>query len=419
MTDTAGGGRGARAGRLATLLILGLGCLEVVIMVSPFVGLMYGTAGLEHAQETLSARPVTAWLTGFFLNHALVPESEFLLWQREIGRYLFAAGVWGFFISAIQLYGNKLRRSGATTGLLYRFTRHPQYVCLGIAGWGLVTIWPRFLLLGFWVTMLFCYAGLARFEERRCTERFGDDYLDWAATRARFLPGNPFGRIFMATFGRLRPAGLAWGSAWAVSVALAFGAAACLRSHTAAASSWIPLAAREPTLAAPQRPATVVLSCWPRPDAELEAILDRALAAPGVAGLLDGLQGDPLHAIILPTDYKMRGMYFAREKGRDAISLSRLSRVFLFPKPHLHRRTGFMGTAHPLGDEGADKIQVVLSRVAKDFASPLALAEATDPGVRAIPLARILFDVRSDKPAKVHPTPPRNAFGAHVVMPIF
>ena len=416
MTDTESGGR---AGRLAALLILGLGCLEVVIMVSPFVGLMYGTAGLEHAQETLSARPATAWLTGFFLNHALVPESELLLWQREIGRYLFAAGVWGFVVSALQLYGNKLRGRGTTTGLLYRFTRHPQYVCLGVAGWGLVTIWPRFLLLGFWVTMLYCYAGLARFEERRCTERFGDDYLDWAATRARFLPGNPFGRIFMATFGRLRPAALGWISAWSVSVALAFVAAAGLRSHVAATSSWISLPAREATTAAPARPASTVLSCWHRPHAELEAILDRTLAAPGVTGLLDGLQGDPLHAIVLPTDYKMRGMYYARENGRDGRPLAAVARIFLLPNPHLHKRTGFMGTAPPMTADGEDRIQVVLSRATKDYASPLPLDEATDAGVRAIPLARVVFDHRSDDPAEVHPTPPRNAFGARVVMPIY
>ncbi len=36
--------------------------------------------------------------------------------------------------------------------------RHAQCLCLGIAGGGLLTIWPRFLLLGIWVSMLFLYA---------------------------------------------------------------------------------------------------------------------------------------------------------------------------------------------------------------------------------------------------------------------
>src|SRR5438093_370245 len=42
---------------------------------------------------------------------------------------------------------------------------------------GLLTGWPRFLPLGIWVTVLFLYARLARFEEHRLAERFGDDYL--------------------------------------------------------------------------------------------------------------------------------------------------------------------------------------------------------------------------------------------------
>ena len=35
----------------------------------------------------------------------------------------------------------------------------PSGLCLGIAGEGLLTIWPRFLLLGIGVSMLFLYAA--------------------------------------------------------------------------------------------------------------------------------------------------------------------------------------------------------------------------------------------------------------------
>ena len=51
-------------------------------------------------------------------------------------------------------------KRGVAKGFLYRFVRHPQYRCLEIAGVGLLTIWPRLLLLGIWVSMLFLYAGL-------------------------------------------------------------------------------------------------------------------------------------------------------------------------------------------------------------------------------------------------------------------
>ena len=53
---------------------------------------------------------------------------------------------------------------------------------------GLLTVWPRFLPLGIWVTVLFLYARLARFEEHRLAERFGDDYLRWAKRRVSAWP---------------------------------------------------------------------------------------------------------------------------------------------------------------------------------------------------------------------------------------
>ena len=96
----------------------------------------------------------------------------------------------------MRVYGNKLAGRGVARGRLYRFVRHPQYLCLGVTGWGLLTLWPRFLLLGTWVTMLFLYAGLARFEERRMAERFGDDYRHWAEGRGACLPGSPVRRLF-------------------------------------------------------------------------------------------------------------------------------------------------------------------------------------------------------------------------------
>ena len=157
----------SQLGRWGVLLVLGLGAAEVLIMISPFAGFFYAGARFEPLLGLLSARPATAWLDGFFLNHAVVTTSWALEWQRKIGGLLFTLGLWGFLISAAQVYGNKLLGRGVATGLLYRFSRHPQYLALGVAGWGLLTIWPRFLLLGLWVTMLFLYAGLARFEEQK------------------------------------------------------------------------------------------------------------------------------------------------------------------------------------------------------------------------------------------------------------
>ncbi len=69
-------------GGVGTLLVLAVAASEVLIMISPFAG--------------------------FFLNHSVVTTSAFLEWQRVIGRMVFALGLWGFIISAFQVYGKKL-----------------------------------------------------------------------------------------------------------------------------------------------------------------------------------------------------------------------------------------------------------------------------------------------------------------------
>ena len=108
-----------------------------------------------------------------------------------------------------------------------------------MAGWGLLTMWPRFLLLGVWVTMFFLYAGLARFEESRMTARFGDEYLQYKATKAAFLPGSPVHRLCEATFSKLRPRFLGWVAAYIFSLALAFSAGFGLLAMTRASSACI------------------------------------------------------------------------------------------------------------------------------------------------------------------------------------
>ena len=223
-------------------------------MISPFAGFFYASVRFEPLLEFLSASPLTAWLDGFFLNHSVVTSSTFIEGQRKVGRYIFAVGMWGFFISALQVYGNKILNRGMATRFLYRISMHPQYLCLGIAGWGLLTIWPRFLLLGIWVTMLFMYAGLARSEESRMEKQFGLEYREYSAGKGTFLPGNPVRRIFQVTFACIRPQAAGWVAAYAFCLALAFSAGFLLRSRVLAAT------------AIQMRPEyqTITISAWPQ-----------------------------------------------------------------------------------------------------------------------------------------------------------
>lgn len=44
---------------------------------------------------------------------------------------------------------------------VYRHIRHPQYLSLGIAGLGLLTYWPRMIIVVFYLLMRTAYYGLA------------------------------------------------------------------------------------------------------------------------------------------------------------------------------------------------------------------------------------------------------------------
>lgn len=132
-----------RVGRVGAVLALGVATAEVLIMISPFADLFFASLRYEPLLGVLSQSRLTFWLDGFFLNHAVVTASPVLEAQRRVGRYLFALGIWGFVLCAVQVYGNKLLRRGIARWFLYRVVRHPQYLCLAVAGWGLLTIWPR------------------------------------------------------------------------------------------------------------------------------------------------------------------------------------------------------------------------------------------------------------------------------------
>ena len=80
--------------------------------------------------------------------------------------------------------------------------------------------------------MLFLYAGLARFEERQMSSRYGDSYRELTAGRGSFLPGSPVRRLFEATLGRLRPRALGWILGYVFCLSGAFAIAFALRAHT-------------------------------------------------------------------------------------------------------------------------------------------------------------------------------------------
>jgi hypothetical protein len=321
-----------------------------------------------------------------------VTTSRLLEWHRKLGLGLFVVGLAGFLVSAAQVYGNKIARRGVAKGLLYRVVRHPQYLCLGVAGWGLLTVWPRFLSLGIWVTMLFLYAGLARFEERRMAERFGADYLGWADRRGAFLPGSPVRRLFEASFGRLRPRALGWAAAYGACLTLAFSLGWVLRSYTRTQVA---------TLSWPEHGA-VVVSAWPKPEAWMAKVFEAAVGDARVRQRLEQARGaEPVVATILPPRYGMNGMYYLLPPGQVS--------------PRARR-----GSERGVDPESVDEpVEVVLSRAEKAYRERLLLGEALDAGVRLIPLAVVSVVPPSGEVTGVQIPLPQNRWGPGVVMPVF
>jgi protein-S-isoprenylcysteine O-methyltransferase Ste14 len=143
-------------------------------MISPFALYFYSSYG--DVLNFLHRWPATAWLTGFFLPHVSMTTSPLLEALKPLGFRLAGAGLLLFLVGVVQIYGAKLFLGREVSGGLYRISRHPQYVALAILGLGVLLIWPRFLVLLTFVTMLFLYVLLARREEQICLDRYGDGY---------------------------------------------------------------------------------------------------------------------------------------------------------------------------------------------------------------------------------------------------
>ncbi len=175
------------SGRGAIFLSYLLITFEMVFMITPFA--VYYYSAYSPVLGWLSVFPATSWAPAFFLPHLsteVVP---------GIGGVILIIGLAGFLFNAFQLYYAKFKRRGVVKVRFYRRIRHPQYLFLAIAGLGLVIIWPRFIVLMAYITMLLLYYLLARDEERRMESSYGDAYSEYKLRTSMFLPGEPGGRM--------------------------------------------------------------------------------------------------------------------------------------------------------------------------------------------------------------------------------
>lgn len=205
---------------IAPILLYAASALEMFIMISPAAAYFYSVyTPLFHGLEQSA---VTAWLPQFFLPHLAHTQIPLFRGFGILGALLALVGLIGFLVCAVQLYYGKFVKKRLVSGGLYGRVRHPQYLCLVIAGAGLLLLWPRFFILVTYLMMLGLYYILARHEEETLIARYGETTEDYLA-RVPML--NPFrGHRQAGTWAppSRRKALTAWFSIVVVSIVLAF-----------------------------------------------------------------------------------------------------------------------------------------------------------------------------------------------------
>lgn len=95
----------------------------------------------------------------------------------------------GIFIAGWRQLHRARQENRLVTDRLYGLVRHPQYTGLfiGIFGEGIVH-WPTIFSIVLFPVIVFTYAMLARSEERKMLEQFGEDYRAYKRRVPRFIP---------------------------------------------------------------------------------------------------------------------------------------------------------------------------------------------------------------------------------------
>ena len=396
-------GKVVRSSVVIFYLLIGL---EIIIMISPFAAYFY--AGYGPLLNALYAFPATAWLTGFFLPHAVVSKSSVLNFINGFGRILFSLGILTFLIGAFQVYSAKFRHKGVVSGILYRWIRHPQYLFLAIAGLGLLLFWPRFFILILYVSMLFVYYLLARHEEQRMLAKHGESYRAYMSHTAMFFPHEPGGKIFRALFGWIRSKKLALGLAYMVSLVLFTAGAFGLHSYTISKISILYL---------PEKSLTAI-SVIPLPNESMQHIIDIAFQDSTVSAAIENFQrqgqkGFMVH--IMPRQYMMQAL-FAQPDMSVMRTRSRRSfgAVIGFIFPFLSRR----GHDEMMGVTGDGPMRLIFSQLTWPNGEYASGSEALAFTVKHLPLLRVDVDTANGKVLNVEPTAPRNYWG-QMPMPVF
>lgn len=102
-----------------------------------------------------------------------------------ISNLLILAGIFFVIFGWRRIYRAKDKL--VTTGI-YAQTRHPQYLGLLLITGGIDFLWPTFSTIVMWPILVFLYIRLAKEEEGKMEEKFGEEYREYKEKVPRFLP---------------------------------------------------------------------------------------------------------------------------------------------------------------------------------------------------------------------------------------
>jgi len=329
-------GVGKRFAASSAIFLSFIVAFEIAIMISPFAFFFY--AAFNPFLLALNQSPLTRWLTAFFLPHMVIPPNEALTVVRILGSVFFVVGMLIFFVCAAQVYLGKLLKKGVATKGLYTIIRHPQYLGLGLAALGLAIMWPRFLTLTLFAVMLFLYYLLAKDEERRMINRFGESYIAYMKRTGMFLPHS----VEKLLTGNKKPQSLSFGKASLILVVLLLvivGGGFISRAYTV---RHLPLEQidRIDVITITKEDLTAATELLP------SVLQDTAIASK--LKPIENSEGHRLLAYFIPIDYVMQGM-IANTGGEWKLfeqhkTIGMITEYILHPFAHLTQ-----GHAHHAG----------------------------------------------------------------------
>ncbi len=97
------------------------------------------------------------------------------------------------------------RKGRLATDRLYGVIRHPQYMGIFLAVFGQLIHWPTIVTLALFPVIVWVYVSLARKEEARMVERFGETYRDYQRRVPMFFPHLEEWRRLLGGASTVRP----------------------------------------------------------------------------------------------------------------------------------------------------------------------------------------------------------------------